>query len=77
MGLSGVRRMLLPLPALPVFSGCSAPAPAEPESSPEGPADTAPARYIPDVSADAAYQDGVFTLWNFHLYGNYIKERQP
>lgn len=25
--------------------------------------------YIADISADAAYQDGTFTLSNFHLYG--------
>lgn len=35
-----------------------------------GGVDVFPASYVADLSADAAYQDGVFTLSNFHLYGN-------
>ena len=35
-----------------------------------GGVDVLPASYVADLSADAAYRDGVFTLSNFHLYGN-------
>lgn len=35
-----------------------------------GGVDVFPTSYVADLSADAAYQDGVFTLSNFHLYGN-------
>lgn len=35
-----------------------------------GGVDVIPAWYIAEISADAAYQDGTFTLSNFHLYGN-------
>lgn len=43
-----------------------------------GGVDVAPTWYIADLSADVAYQDGTFTLSNFHLYGNdFFEERQP
>lgn len=35
-----------------------------------GGVDVRPTWYIADLSADVAYRDGVFTLSNFHLYGN-------
>ena len=35
-----------------------------------GGVDVIPTWYIAEISADAAYQDGTFTLSNFHLYGN-------
>jgi hypothetical protein len=43
-----------------------------------GGVDVVPASYVADLSADVAYRDGVFTLSNFHLYGNtFFEERRP
>jgi len=43
-----------------------------------GGVDVVPTWYIADLSADVAYRDGVFTLSNFHLYGNtFFEERRP
>lgn len=42
-----------------------------------GGVDVRPTSYIADLSADVAYQDGTFTLSNFHLYGNeFFEERR-
>ena len=40
-----------------------------------GGVDVVPTWYIADIFADVAYQDGTFTLSNFHLYGyNFFEE---
>ena len=35
-----------------------------------GGVDVVPTWYIADISAGVTYQDGIFTLSGFHLYGN-------
>ncbi len=43
-----------------------------------GGVDVVPTWYVADISADVAYQDGIFTLSNFHLYGyTFFEERRP
>ncbi len=36
-----------------------------------GGVDVFPTWYVADLSSDAAYRDGIFTLSEFHLYGNF------